>query len=116
MTQAGQSPGRPRWTFLTNHGQVLLAVAAGLDRRVSDIAADVGISPRATLTILKDLEDTGYIGRERVGRRTNYSVDQRGHFRHDLAADHEVGELLAIFSHAENPSAGAGAIPDDARR
>ena len=48
---------RPTWTFLTNHGHVLLAVATSPDQRVSDIAAEVGITTRATLTILGDLEE-----------------------------------------------------------
>lgn len=88
------------WTFLSNHGHVLLAVATDPDRRVSDIAAEVGITTRATVTILNDLEDAGYLRRTRIGRRTHYTVDPRRHFRHQLTADHEVGELLAIFTSA----------------
>ncbi len=49
----------PSWTFLTNHGHVLLAVAADADARVEEIAGRVGISRRATLSILGDLEDAG---------------------------------------------------------
>ncbi|WP_425847153.1 helix-turn-helix transcriptional regulator [Agrococcus sp. TSP3-2-1] len=89
---------RPRWTFLTNHGHVLLAVATGPDRRVSDIAAEAGITTRATMTILNDLENAGYLRRTHIGRRTHYTLDPRRHFRHHLTADHEVGELLAIFA------------------
>lgn len=89
---------RPTWTFLTNHGHVLLAVATGPDRRVSDIAEEVGITTRATLTILNDLEHAGYLRRTRVGRRTHYTLDPRRRFRHHLTADHEIGELLAIFT------------------
>lgn len=88
------------WTFLSNHGHVLLAVATDPDRRVSDIAAEVGITTRATVTILNDLEDAGYLRRTRIGRRTHYTVDPRRHFRHQLTADHEIGELLAIFTSA----------------
>ncbi|WP_277452340.1 winged helix-turn-helix domain-containing protein [Janibacter sp. DB-40] len=88
------------WTFLSNHGHVLLAVATDPDRRVRDIAAEVGITTRATVTILNDLEDAGYLRRTRIGRRTHYTVDPRRHFRHQLTADHEIGELLAIFTSA----------------
>ncbi|MFP3712632.1 winged helix-turn-helix domain-containing protein [Puerhibacterium sp. TATVAM-FAB25] len=86
------------WTFLTHHGHVLLAVARSPDARVADVAARVGISPRATLTILKDLETAGYVRRRRVGRRSHYTVDPHRHFRHPADADHEIGELLAIFA------------------
>lgn len=91
------SKHRPSWTFLTNHGHVLLAVAHSADALVSEIAANVGITPRATLAILKDLEAAGYLHRHRVGRRSHYSVDTHQHFRHPATATHEVGELLAIF-------------------
>ncbi|MFF0989870.1 helix-turn-helix transcriptional regulator [Kocuria nitroreducens] len=89
---------RPPWTLLTNHGHVLLAVAGSPDARVSEIAARVGITVRATLAILKDLEAAGYLTRHRVGRRSHYTVDRHQHFRHPATADHEVDELLAIFS------------------
>ncbi|WP_229586959.1 winged helix-turn-helix domain-containing protein [Kocuria sp. CCUG 69068] len=88
---------RPAWTLLTNHGHVLLAVTQSQDARVAEIAAQVGITTRATLTILKDLEDAGYLTRHRVGRRSHYTVNTHQHFRHPATASHEVGELLAIF-------------------
>ncbi|MGB3955452.1 MAG: hypothetical protein WBL05_09275 [Brooklawnia sp.] len=90
---------RPAWTFLSNHGHVLVAVANSADARVSEIAAVVGISVRATLAILKDLEDAGHLTRHRVGRRTHYTVDVHRHFRHPAEAGHEVGELLAVLAH-----------------
>ena len=89
---------RPSWTLLTNHGHVLLAVAQSQDARVAEIASRVGISVRAALAILKDLEDAGYLRRHRVGRRSHYTVDAHQHFRHPATAAHEVGGLLALFA------------------
>ncbi|MGY1691366.1 helix-turn-helix transcriptional regulator [Geodermatophilus sp. SYSU D01105] len=89
--------GEVRWRFLTNHAHVLLAVAAAPGARVADIAATVGISSRAALTILADLEDAGYLRRTRVGRRNHYAVSEHRPFRHPATAHHEVDELLAIF-------------------
>lgn len=95
----GEAAARPRsWTFLTNHGHVLLAVAADRDALVSDIAARVGITPRATLSILRDLETEGYLTRNHRGRRTHYEVRPHQHFRHPSTAAHEVDELLELFS------------------
>lgn len=105
---------RPAWTFLTNHGHVLLAVAGSGDARVSDIAAQVGITTRATLTILKDLETAGYLTRHRAGRRSHYTVDTHRRFRHPATAAHEVGELLAIFASDAQGTSGAEAASDDA--
>ena len=96
---AGDEWERPAWTFLSNHGHVLVAVANSSDARISEIAAEVGISGRATLAILKDLEDAGYLTRQRVGRRTHYTVDGHRHFRHPAEASHEIGELLAVLAH-----------------
>ena len=107
---AGRSPAgpRPSWTFLTNHGHVLLAIATTPDRTVAELADRVGITPRTTLSILKDLEQAGYLERTRVGRRTQYRIDRHRHFRSQLAAGHEVGELLAIFAPEEQPDERGG--------
>lgn len=94
---------RPAWTFLTNHGHVLLAVAARPDALVVEIAAAVGISARAALTILRDLEDAGYLTRVRRGRRTHYELRAHQPFRHPATAGHEVDELLRIFVPADGP-------------
>lgn len=86
------------WTFLTNHAHVLLAVTANADALVNDIAELVQITPRATLLILKDLEDAGYLSRERVGRRTHYTLVRHQHFRHPTLAEQEIDQLLAILT------------------
>lgn len=86
------------WTFLTNHGHVLLTVARDPDMRVADVAARVGMTPRGALNVLRELEDAGYLRRERVGRRTHYAIEPHRPFRHPTTAAHEVDELLAIFT------------------
>ena len=88
----------PRWTFLTHHAQVLLVVAADHTCRVADIATRVGISERATLTILADLEEAGYLARERVGRRTAYRVARHRPLRHPEWCGHEIDELIAVLN------------------
>ena len=96
-SEASGQRRRPYWTFLTNHGHVLLAVAADPDARVEEVAARVGITARATLGILRDLEDAGYLVRTRSGRRTHYELLPHRPFRHPSTAAHEIDELLAIF-------------------
>ncbi|AOT03603.1 helix-turn-helix transcriptional regulator [Arthrobacter sp. U41] len=100
------APPRPAWTFLTNHGHVLLSVAADPQARITEIAARVGITPRATLQILKDLEDGGYLHRIRAGRRTRYALEPHQHFRHPATASREIDGLIGLFSGAA-PSAEA---------
>jgi len=86
-----------RWTLLTNHGHVLVFVHRNPDALIREIARTVGITERATLNILRDLEDEGYVTRLHRGRRTHYVVNARRQFRHPAEADHQVGDLLALF-------------------
>jgi hypothetical protein len=103
------SPGRdnqdrgselmPRWTFLTNHAHVLLAIAADPLVRMRDVAMRVGVTERAVQMIVADLVTGGYLTRSRVGRRNQYTVNRAGAFRHPAESDHRIGELLELFEH-----------------
>jgi DNA-binding MarR family transcriptional regulator len=87
-----------QWTFLTNHAHVLLAIARNPTTRLRDVADAVGITERAAQAIVADLETAGYLHRERVGRRNQYTVNPAGRFRHPAEADHSIGELLTLFT------------------
>lgn len=84
------------WTFLSNHGHVLVSLAADPEARVRDIAERVGITERAVQMIVADLEAAGHVVRERVGRRNRYAVSTEGHFRHPLEAHVRTGDFLAL--------------------
>lgn len=88
----------PSWTFLTNHGHVLVCIAADPDARISDIAARVRIGVRAAQSIVNDLVEAGYVHRARVGRRNHYSTNPELRLRHPLEAEHRIGELLRALS------------------
>lgn len=96
-------PAHP-WTFLTNHGHVLIVVAGDPSSLVHDIATRVGITDRATLHILKDLEDAGHLQRIKEGRRTRYVINAHQHFRHPAMAHQEVDALLSIFESTSSPT------------
>ena len=89
------------WTFLTNHAHVLLAIAREPTARLGDVAAWVGITERAEQTVVGDLEAVGYLHRERVGRRNEYTINAAGRFRHPAEADHRIGELIKLFTTPE---------------
>ena len=59
---------------LTNHGYALLLIARNPRIRIRDIADLLGITERAAQRIVADLASTGYIDREREGRRNLYHV------------------------------------------
>lgn len=88
--------GRP-WTFLTNHGHVLICLHRDPQIRIRDIAVEVGITERAVQAILVDLEQGGYISKVKVGRRNEYRIDADLAFRHPSEAMRSIGELLRIF-------------------
>lgn len=52
----------------------LLCIADDPEIRIRDIAADVQITERAAQRIVADLVGSGYVDRERVGRRNRYTV------------------------------------------
>ncbi|RZU54275.1 DNA-binding MarR family transcriptional regulator [Krasilnikovia cinnamomea] len=87
-----------QWTFLTNHAHVLLAIARDPTARLRDIADLIGITERAAQAIVADLETAGYLHRERVGRRNQYTVNPAGRFRHPAEADRSIGDLLNLFT------------------
>ena len=86
------------WTFLTNHGHVLLSLARDPELRLRDLAVQVGITERSAQKIVAELETAGYVSKTRVGRRNVYRVNPRLRFRHPLEADHRVGELIDLFA------------------
>jgi predicted transcriptional regulator len=89
----------PRWTFLTNHAQVLVCIANDPDARLREIAERIGITERAVHRIVVELGDAGYVTRERNGRRNQYTI--RTHLPiHDPVAqnrDQSVGQLLRVL-------------------
>ena len=65
-----------------------------------DVAAQVGITERAVQMIVKDLEEAGYVVRQRVGRRNQYTVVNQSRFRHPLEQHVRVGDFLALVTDA----------------
>ena len=85
------------WTFLTNHGHVLVCLAATPDARLRDVAERVGITERAVQQIVRELEQSGYVVKQRVGRRNNYTVVRTGRFRHPLESGTAVGDFIDLI-------------------
>ena len=90
-----------RWHFVTSHTQVLLCLQQNPATRLRDIATTVGITERAAQRIVTDLVDAGYVNRERVGRRNQYTLNRELAMRHPSQFDHEIGELLDLLRLSE---------------
>ena len=91
------------WTFLSNHGHVLLCVAREPGIRLREVAERVRITERAVQRIVADLEEAGYLSRSREGRRNRYEVHGDRRMRHPVVAHHEVSGLLELLLRSESP-------------
>lgn len=87
------------WTFLSNHGHVLVAISQNPDIRVAEIAHLVGIGERAAVRIVQDLVDGGYLTKTKMGRRNSYSIDYSRSLRHPLESEHAISEIFLGLSH-----------------
>ena len=99
-----EGAARPTWTFLTNHGHVLICIAEDAGIRGRDIAARVGITERAAQSIIADLVVEGYVTRTRVGRRNQYEIHPDVPLRHPIEGGHSVGELLVSLARLPGPA------------
>ncbi len=95
---ASQTETAHRWTFLTNHAHVLAVLHANPDLVLRKVAARVRITERAVQRIVQDLEEEGFIHREKVGRQNRYQVITDKSLRHPIEAHRQIGELLALIA------------------
>lgn len=87
-----------KWSLLTNHALVLIHVGQNPRSTLREIAAAVGITERAALSILRALEQDGLISRQKEGRRNRYWLDYGAILREHKEAGFttlELAEMLA---------------------
>lgn len=87
---------RSHWNFLTNHAHVLICLARNGQQPLREVALSVGITERAVQRIVAELEEAGYLERERIGRRNCYFIHTEGRLRHPLEAHRTIGNLLDL--------------------
>jgi predicted HTH transcriptional regulator len=97
----------PDFRLLTNHGNTLLLIARDQRIRIRDIASLLDITERAAQRIVADLVATGYLEREREGRRNVYHVKTHLPLRLPFQRDLDVKSLLAIMATPDEPSSTA---------
>ncbi len=89
-------PGRPGWTFLSNHAHVLILLAREGDLRMRDLAAQVGITERAVQRIVAELVEGGFLVVAKDGRRNTYTVQGDKPLRHPVESHRAVRDLLRL--------------------
>jgi DNA-binding MarR family transcriptional regulator len=89
---------RPEWSFLTNHGQVLLCIADDAGSTLREIGERVGITERAAHRIVGELEASGYLSRERNGRRNRYTLRPHLPLPDPVARERQIGDLIEVLA------------------
>ncbi len=90
-------------SFLTNHAQVLLCLRRDPEARMRDVARLLDITERAVQRIVAELAGSGYLVREKRGRRNRYQV-------------RTVPQLDAVSDFAGEPPQKSCRVPDTSPR
>jgi DNA-binding IclR family transcriptional regulator len=88
----------PRWTFLTNHGRLLLCIAREPGLSLREIGDRVGITERAAHRIVAELDESGYLTRRRNGRRNRYTIAPDLPVPDSIARERQIGDLLDVLA------------------
>ncbi len=88
---------QPGWTFFSNHGHVLVALTRNPRRSLREVSLLVGITERSVQRIVTDLEEGGYLKKEKVGRSNQYANFTERPLRHPLEENCDVGALLNLI-------------------
>jgi predicted transcriptional regulator len=88
----------PDWTFITNHGAVLIIIRKNEEITARTIAKELGITERSVFRIINDLVNEGYICKSRVGRSNIYQINRDVSLRRESLRDIAVDDLLNVLS------------------
>jgi DNA-binding transcriptional ArsR family regulator len=88
--------GLRSWTFITNHAQVLLAVARYPEATVAEVARAARITERSAYRMLADLQQAGYVRRRKVGRDNSFEINPNLPLRDPILENELVGDLIAL--------------------
>ena len=85
------------WSFLTRHGRALLCIASDPGVRLRDIATALGITERSAFAIVTDLAESGYVVKQREGRRNRYVVRRGLPLPEMTLHERTIGEVLDVL-------------------
>ena len=85
------------WTFLTNHSHVLYCLSETPELVLREIAEKVGITERSVQRIVRELEQEGFLEKERVGRRNRYKLILKRELRHKLEKHTTIEDVINVL-------------------
>ena len=77
---------------------MLLAIARDPGMRLRDIAAILGITERSACAIVTDLTETGYVAKQKDGRRNRYQIRAHLPLPGPTSQHAAIGELLCLLT------------------
>ena len=83
-----------KWTFLSHHAHVLIALSKSPELTMDELARIEGITTRSVMNVINDLVSEGYVTKSKRGRKNHYEIDMAAPLRHKTSANHTVGELI----------------------
>ncbi len=63
-----------------------------------EVAEQVGITERAVQRIVQELEEAGFLKKERVGRQNRYTISPQRGLRHPIESHCTIESLLNLIS------------------
>jgi predicted DNA-binding transcriptional regulator YafY len=76
----------------------LLCIADDSEVRLRDIAVNLGITERHVYGIVNDLTESGYLIKEKRGRRIHYVIQDRFSLPESLLQDRTIGAVLGVLT------------------
>jgi DNA-binding MarR family transcriptional regulator len=83
-----------KWTFLSHHAHVLIAIDRNPDARIDELAVILNLTSRSVVNVLSDLVEGQYLTKTKIGRRNNYQINREAALRHATSAEKSVGDLI----------------------
>jgi DNA-binding Lrp family transcriptional regulator len=98
-----------KWNFLSNYGLVLTHLFQNSRATLREIARGTDLTERAVYQIVRELEENGFIGKKREGRRNVYTVNESALFSFTVYQNLNVAQMTTalrrIISERKTPAA-----------
>ena len=86
-----------KWNFLSNYGLVLTHLFQNARATLREIARGTDLTERAVYQIVRELEESGFIGKKRVGRRNVYTINESALFSFPVYQGLNVAQMATAL-------------------
>ncbi|MEO8457337.1 MAG: winged helix-turn-helix transcriptional regulator [Chloroflexota bacterium] len=101
-----------KWNFLSNYGLVLTHLFQNSRATLREIARGTDLTERAVYQIVRELEESGFIEKKRVGRRNTYTVNQSALFSFPVYQGLNIAQMITALRRIMEEHPRAAVAPD----